>query len=243
MTAVPKTPGDIAIMKSFLLKNLAFSSWSHEAMSQLLSSSRMNCHAAGSFFSSELNGEAEIFLIISGEALFTLVYGENRKNVVMIVGSGALMGIAQIFDGAGHCHFAFRAHSSVTAIHMPTSVIVEILDREPALWKNMITMMARQHAAYVHTLSGQIAGSLRQRVATTVERLVTLYGARARGDSLIRLKMSQAELALMLQANRQAVHKELKAIAASGAIRLEYKAVAIQDIDLLRSYSIQAQGD
>ena len=240
MTEIKNCPDEIVIMENSLRMNSAFSPWSREAMNRLLSSSKIGRHAAGFVFSTDLREVAESFFVISGEVMVTLISREGAQFNVMIIGPGVLMGIAQIFNGASQISLAFRAHSDVTVIHMPTSLVVEILDREPVLWKAMVLMMTRQSAAQVHTVSSQIAGPLRQRVVAAIERLAALYGTRARGGFSIRLQISQAILATMLQANRQAVHRELKAIAASGVISLQYKAIEIRDLDALRNKAIQA---
>ena len=241
MTEIKNSPGDIVIMENSLRMNSAFSPWSREAMNRLLSSSKIGRHTAGFVFSGDLREAAESFFVISGEVMVTLISREGAQFNVMIMGPGVLMGIAQIFNGTSQIVLAFRAHSDVMVIHMPTSLVVEILDREPVLWKAMVLMMTRQSAAQVHTVSSQIAGPLRQRVAAAIERLAALYGTRVRGGLSIRLQISQAILATMLQANRQAVHRELKAIAASGVISLQYKAIEIRDLDALKNKAIQAQ--
>lgn len=241
MIDIKNSPEDIVMMENSLRMNSAFSPWSREKMNRLLSSSKIGRHAAGCVFSTDLREVAESFFVISGEVMVTLISREGAQFNVMIMGPGVLMGIAQIFSGASQIVLAFGAHSDVTAVHMPTSLIVETLDREPVLWKAMVLMMTRQSAAQVHTVSSQIAGPLRQRVPAAIERLAALYGTRARGEFSIRLQISQAILATMLQANRQAVHRELKAIAASGVIRLQYKAIEIRDLDALKNYAIKAQ--
>lgn len=240
MTAFRNTSGDTVSMESFLRMNPAFSPWSRDAMARLLASSRTGRHVVGSVFLNELRDTAETFLIVSGEAIASLVSRDEEQFDVMILGPGVLMGIAQIFSGTTQAALSFRAHSDVVAIHMPTPLIVETLDREPALWRDMLFMMTHQSAAQVRTVSGQIAGSLRQRVAATVDRLAALYGTSLAGESSIRLQVSQATLAMLLQANRQAVHRELKAIEASGAIELAYKAIVVRDVEVLKRHAAQA---
>ena len=240
MTEIRNSPGDMAMMENFLRMSSAFSPWSREAMNRLLSFSKIGRHAPGFVFWSDLHEKAESFLVISGEVMAALISREGAKINLTILGPGVLVGIPQIFGGVSKVVLAFEAHSDVTAIHMPTSLIVDILDREPVLWKAMVIMVTHQSAAQVHTVISQIAGPLRQRVAAAIERLAALYGTRAGGGFSIRLQVSQAILATMLQANRQAVHRELKAMAASGVISLQYKAIEIPDLDALKRYVVEA---
>ncbi|MET3495364.1 Crp/Fnr family transcriptional regulator [Variovorax boronicumulans] len=241
MTAIRNTAADTVSMENALRMNPAFSQWPRDAMARLLASSRTGRHAAGTVFLNELREKTETFLVVSGEAMLTLVSRDGDQFDVMILGPGMLMGMAQMFSGPTRAALAYRAHSDVVAIHMPTRLIVEALDEQPVLWKDMMFMMTRQSAAQVRTVSSQIAGSLRQRVAATVDRLAALYGTSVAGESCVRLRVSQATLATLLQANRQAVHRELKAIAASGAIDLAYKAIVVKDFEMLRCHAVEAR--
>ncbi|MCR6476282.1 Crp/Fnr family transcriptional regulator [Variovorax sp. ZS18.2.2] len=238
---IKNTPGDLVLMENFLRMNRAFSPWSREAMNRLLAFSQIGRHAAGFVLSTDLCAAGESFLVISGEVMVSHISRDGEQFNMMMMGCGVFVGIAQIFGGTSHTVLALAAHSAVMAIHMPTSLIVELMDREPALWKEMVLMMTHQSAIQVSIVSTQIAGSLQQRAAATIERLAALYGTCARGESAIRLQVSQATLATMLQANRQAVHRVLKAIAASGAISLEYKTIAIRDLDALKRYAVEAE--
>jgi CRP/FNR family cyclic AMP-dependent transcriptional regulator len=238
---IKNSVGDIALMENFLRMNPAFAPWSREAMNQLLASSKIGRHSPDFVFSTDLCAAGHSFLVISGEAMITHTSQAGEQFNMMMVGPGIFVGVAQIFGGKSHAMLSLVAHSDVMAIHIPTSLIVELLDRKSALWKDMVLMSVRQSAVQVNMVSTQIAGSLRQRAAATIERLAALYGTRAKGESSIRLQVSQATLAAMLQANRQAAHRVLKAIAASGAISLEYKTIAIRDLDALKSYAVEAE--
>ncbi|MGJ7528319.1 Crp/Fnr family transcriptional regulator [Variovorax sp. GB1P17] len=225
---------DLMLMERALRATQAFSPWPLAAMSHLLSSSYVGRHPRGHVLSSELNPVAETFLIISGEVMAARVWPAGERFVVMLLGQGVVMGLTQVFGKADRTAFDFSAHNEVVAVHMPTPLIVETLDKEPALWKEMALMMLGQHAAHVRTLRSQIEGSLRRRVASTIERLAALYGAPvAGGGAVVRLQISQASLATLLQANRQAVNRELKALAASGSIGLEYNAMTVRDPEAL----------
>lgn len=234
MTGFRNSLADLAFMEKALRPTQAFSPWSFTAMSRLLSSSYIGRHPRGHILSSELSAAPETFLIVSGEVMAARVSPEGERFFIMLLGPGVVMGVAQVFGNTDHTAFDFSAHNEVVAVHMPTLLIIETLDKEPALWKEMALMMVSQHAAHVRTLRSQIEGSLRRRVASTIERLAALYGAPIEDRAVVRLQVSQAILATLLQANRQAVNKELKALAASGAIGLEYNAMTVLDPEALR---------
>ncbi|MFH0130062.1 Crp/Fnr family transcriptional regulator [Variovorax sp. VaC1] len=233
MSQLRASIADAMLMSAELRTVPAFSSWSRVAMEKLLSHSRVGRHLRGDVFSSELRTPAETFLIVYGEAMAARVSPQGERSVVMLLGPGVVMGMTQVFGNAERAAYDFSAHSDVVAIHMPTPLILSILDADPMLWKGMLFMLVQQHAAHVETLRSQIEGALQRRVAATIERLAALYGSRtAQGG--VRLQLSQSSLATMLQANRQAINKELKALADTGAIGLEYSALTVLDPDALR---------
>ncbi|MCR6479898.1 Crp/Fnr family transcriptional regulator [Variovorax sp. ZS18.2.2] len=221
-------------MDAALREKSAFSPWSSVAMNKLLAHSYVGRHSRGHVFSTELQGPAQAFLIISGEVLAACVCPQRERFVVMLLGSGVIMGITQVFGSAERAAYDFSAHSEVVAIHMPTLLLLEILDADPLLWKKMMLMIVRQHVGHVEMLRSQIEGALRRRVASTIERLAALYGNRIAEGGGIRLQLSQSNLAEILQANRQAINKELKALANAGAIGLEYNALTVLNQNVLR---------
>ncbi|MDP9994781.1 CRP-like cAMP-binding protein [Variovorax boronicumulans] len=225
---------DLKFMDAALRKRSAFSSWSSAAMNKLLARSYVGRHSRGHVFSSELHGPTETFLLVSGEALAACVFPQRERFAVMLLGPGVMMGITQVLGSANRAAYDFSAHREVMAIHMPTLLLLEILDAEPLLWKDMLLMVVRQHVSHVGMLRSQIEGALRRRVVSTIDRLAGLYGDRVAEGGGVRLQLSQSNLAEILQANRQAIHKELKALANAGAIALEYNALTVLNQDALK---------
>ncbi|MGJ7528317.1 Crp/Fnr family transcriptional regulator [Variovorax sp. GB1P17] len=229
---------DVAFMERALRTRQAFAPWSFTTMTRLLRSSRVGRHPRGSVVWTDLGGVSEYILFVSGHTSVGRVSPEGDRFSLLLWGPGDFTYIKPVREEAlpafRHGHYDYVATTDVVAIHMPMALLLEILDSEPMLWKEALLMSERQHVSYTHTVQGQVAGSLQQRVAFTVQRLAALHGTRAKGDGVVRLQVSQASLAMMLQANRQAVNKELKALAAAGAIGLEYNAMTVLNPEALR---------
>ncbi|MDQ0017353.1 CRP-like cAMP-binding protein [Variovorax boronicumulans] len=234
MSGARQSIAELVFMEVALREKSAFSSWPPAAMNKLLSHSYVGRHPRGHVFSSELQGPGETFLLISGEVMAACVFRQRERFVLMLLGPGVMMGITQAFGSAERAAYDFSAHREVVAIHMPTLLLLEILDADPFLWKEMMLMIVRQQAGHVGMLRSQIEGALRRRVASTIERLAALYGNRIAEGGGVRLQLSQSNLAEILQANRQAIHKELKALANAGVIGLEYNALTVLDQDALK---------
>lgn len=235
MAAARNSPGDMALMEGRLRMNPAFASWPREAMNRLLLSSYVSRHTAGSVLPGEVGKATETLVIVVGHAMVIHSVPGSERFIARLSDPGELIGVALTAGSTSRVARALSAYTDVTAIHMPSALILETLDQEPALWKDMVSALVRQHAAHLHALGCQTVGSLRRCAVATIERLAALYGTRSGNGSSVRLQVSQTDLAMMLQANRQTVNRELKAIAATGAIRLEYGAIEVLDLDALRS--------
>jgi CRP/FNR family cyclic AMP-dependent transcriptional regulator len=225
---------DKALMERALRITQGFATWPAAPMGQLLAHSRLGHHERGSPFSTETD-EPETLAIVSGRMVMGRTPPGGTRAVFAFIGPGSVVGLARSLDGKDQSVHDFSAHSkSVVAIHMPTRRLLEVLAREPALWKDMALMLLRQHRDMLDTLLGQVIGPFPQRLAATIERLSRLYGSTAAGHARQRLKVTQADLAGVLQVTRQTVNKELKSLAETGAIALDYNAVTVLDIEALR---------
>lgn len=203
-------------------------------MNRLLSASRLGRHESGCVFHRETDGPAETFLIVSGEVIAARALPEGRRLFLVFLGAGAIVGTLQPFGDLKRAAYDCSAHSEVLAVHMPTSLLFEMLDSEPMLWKYMALTVLSQNAHAVRSIQSHIHGSLQQRLASTIERLSGLYGTDMGGGAGIRLKISRTNLAMLLQANRKVVNKVLKTMESEGAIHLEHSALVVRNAKALR---------
>ena len=227
---------DIAIMEKTLRSKQACLPWSAAAMARLLGSSRLERHPKGSVVWTSLGGVEEYLLVVSGHASIGRVSPEGERFVLILFGPGDFSHIKPTNSLNLHRDYGSYdciAETEVMTIHMPMTLILETLDSEPMLWKEALLMSERLQESYTQTVYRQVTGSLRERLASTIQRLAKLHGVRAEREGATLLKISQTSLALLLQANRQAVNKELKALAASGAVALGYNGVTVLDDEAL----------
>jgi CRP-like cAMP-binding protein len=225
-----KTSDDAALMEVSLRLTQGFAAWPPAAMAQLLSSSELGRHARGDLVASEA-GATETFAIVTGHVLGGLPRGGTRT--VVFFGPGMVVGLARVFDAEFPVElYHYHAHDDVVAVHMPTLLVLEILDREPRLWKDIAHMTLKQHGLVRDAFLSHAIGVFRRRLAATIDRLAALYGTDAQGT--LRLRVRQEDLAAMLQVSRQSVNKEIGTMADAGVIRSEYNTLTILDHEALR---------
>jgi CRP-like cAMP-binding protein len=98
----------------------------------------------------------------------------------------------------------------------------------------MAKMLMKQHRVVLDSLLSQGVGSFQRRLVATIERLAVLYGSDDGKGINLRLRLTQEDLATLLQVTRQTVNQALRALVACGAIRLNYNTITVLDLDALR---------
>lgn len=226
---------DAALMERALRLTQGFAPWPAEALERLLARSYVGRHARGARFTAGTGAPGTI-AIVSGHALVGRSPAGGQRTVIAFVGPGLVTGLSRIFESSPQVAYDFAAHDDLVAVHMPTQLVLDVLEADPLLWKAMSIMLLRQHLQTLETLLVQSAGSLRQRLCATVERLARLYGHGLGGSLTMRVQVTQEELAAMLQVSRQTINKELHALAATGALSLDYNSITVLNFRTLRRH-------
>lgn len=240
MDSSQSTPEDRALIRQGLGVIEAFSSWPVAEFERLLQSARVGRYARGDLVHSEALGEPEIVTVVSGHLMWSRVHVDGSRASIAIYGPGMLVGASRALNLEDDPFYECRAHDNLVVIQFPTQLLLDTLDAQAHLWKGMAQMLFRHHRAFFTTMMDQLTGSLRRRVAATVARLAQVYGVDDTTQSL-RLRLSQEDLAAMLQASRGAINREMRALEELGLIRTEYGVTVIGDIDALRDLAGVAQ--
>lgn len=228
-----KAPADAALLKQGLAVTEGFAAWSPWTMDRLLSSARLQRYQRGNLVHSEGIGDPEILVVVSGYLMACRTDLPGSQAYIGIVGPGLVVGVPRGLSPDDEARYDYRAHSSAVVVHLSTRAVFDILDSEPLLWRSMARMLLRQQRQALVTLLNHLTGSLRQRLAATLERFAQIYGV---DDSIrkLRLRLSQEDLAAMLQVSRQSINREMNAFEKLGLISVEYGAVILYDLPALR---------
>jgi len=227
-------------MERTLRLTQGFARWPASAMSKLLVSARLGRYARGEMVSIE-QGMPETFVIVSGHLLVGHIPPGGRRTPVAVLGPSYVAGFTRNIDPKGgeeeeesRIIYDFCALNEVTVVRMPTLLVQKILDDEPVLWMGMAKMLMKQHRVVLDSLLSQSVGSFQQRLVATIERLAVLYGGNDGKGINLRLRLTQKDLAALLQVTRQTVNQALGVLVAHGAISLNYNAITVLDRDALR---------
>ena len=220
---------DEAIVESALRLTQGFCRWSPASMRSLVESSRLWRHKRGAVFAEESLEICETLAVVSGYLMGERLMTDRSVSALGLVGPGTVVGLSYAMNLGARTGFRYRAHTDAVVIHIPSKILLELLDAEPALWKDMAGMLLRQKREMHSTVLTHIIGSLNQRVAAKIERLAHLYGT-TEGDAVrLRLQITQEDLAALLQVSRPTINKALRALESEYILALEYKTITILD--------------
>lgn len=226
-------------MEHALRLSSGFAPWPPALMARLIARSQVQRHAPDELVGSE-TGAPWTFFVISGHVLVSRTPPGGRRAAVTMLGPGSLVGLVRVLEGPevdGEVAYDFSARVNTVVARMPTAEIRQLLDEQPALWRDMTLMLMKQHRQVLETLLTARMGSFSERLTATLERLAALYGSDDGNEVRIGLRLTQEDLAALLQVTRQSVNKALRRLADAGAISLGYNAIAILDRETLRRHS------
>ena len=236
---------DNPLMEHALRLTPGFAPWPAALMERLLAMSCVRRYARNELVGIE-SGEPWTFTIISGHVIVSRTPPGGQRAPVTLLGPGNLIGLVRLLESTEGMEnvppiqralYDFSACLNTTVVQMPTLLIRQLLDEQPALWRSMAIMLMKQNRQVLDTLFVAWMGSFSQRLTTTLERLALLYGSKDGTRIKIGLRLTQEDLAALLQVSRQSVNKALRKLAESGAISLRYNSITILDLEILRSHS------
>lgn len=206
-------------------------------MNRLLSHSRLRRYTRGQFVSSERETD-EVLLVVSGHLSVGRARAKAPRAIVGVLGPTRVAGIARALDDAADEFFDYVSIDDSQVIHIPSGVLLSVLDQHVSLWRDVAIMVFREDRQTVSSLLEKMSGPLHARLAGTLARLATLYGKESDGELRISFRLTQEDLATMLQVARQSVNRQLQRLDKQGLISIDYTTVTVTDVKALRLASM-----
>ncbi len=230
MSRTLETPAsESAIIESALRMTQGFFRWPPVRMRSLVDVSLLRKHKRGLICGEEAREPCETLAVVSGYLMCERLMSDGSAPAIGLVGPGTIVGLSYAMQQSNRAGFRYRAHTDAVVVHTPSAVLLDLLDAEPLLWKDMAGMLLRQKREMHSTVLTQSIGSLNKRVAATVERLAQLYGTTEGNAVRLRLQITQEDMAALLQVSRPTINKALRALESDGVLALEYKTITILD--------------
>jgi CRP/FNR family transcriptional regulator, cyclic AMP receptor protein len=180
-----------------------------------------------------------VFLLISAAVKVTVQIDHGLALLAVRVG-GDIIGELAAADGGLRSATVTAARETI-AVAIPTRDFTETIDRFPAARRLLAAELTRKLRAANRRRADFSAYKVEVRVARVLSELVEEYGqptGRGPGERILRIGLSQGELATLIGASEAPVTSALTSMRRTGVLEWGYRTVTIRDVDALRAVGL-----
>lgn len=169
----------------------------------------------------------EIFCVLSGKVRFSSSNSDGGYVLVQDINPGEWFGFMGYF-GEGKRPQDATAQGTSRVAYLKGTDLDALLDRYPQIYRTFLRQMATYSTDFFTNYFNAVNLSLRSRI---IQMLLKL----SQWQSSMDLSTTQADLASLLGATREAVGVHLNELQKQGSIRLGYKQILLLDIAALEN--------
>jgi len=199
----------------------------------VLARCKLQAHQAGAMIYSVGDPPGGMFGLVSGSFAISIAPGERGPYVAHFARPGTWFGEAAAFtEQPRRIGLAVTRNGKV--LHLPLPAIREIVAADPSAWR-FFGLAAIAHNDTAIGVGDDLL--IRDHVKRSVAVLLRLGGCRYRTQSAqpIEVDVSQEDFAAMTNTARTTAGSVLRALEASGAVKVTYRRVSILAPDRLRA--------
>jgi CRP-like cAMP-binding protein len=171
----------------------------------------------------------EMFRILSGSVRMSVLRHDGREALYLIFEPGDCFGTSSLVDGEPRPQTA-SAQGEVELQILRRDAFERLRSDHPAFSDALLRLISRHMRLLSDYFVTSNLDELPYRVAKRLLEVFKSFGVRAERGIRLSMRLSQAELALMVGASRQSVSKVLQAFQEDGLIAIEYGSVLILDL-------------
>jgi CRP-like cAMP-binding protein len=172
-----------------------------------------------------------LWIVLSGAVRVSTRAPGQKEYVYAVLGPGSYFGLATAVRRAAFTADAHAFGATDLAVFAGRE-LMQVLDERPSLWKHVSTLLSRRLRLALLTLRDNSVAPLDERIARRL--LGHALSRDLRGVQELPLRMTQADLALMLGASRSRTNAALKRLEKAGLVRAGYRGLTILDLPGLR---------
>ena len=173
----------------------------------------------------------QLCIILSGAVRISSQMPGAKEYVYAVLGPGSYFGLANAVRRATITAEA-RAFGATDLAVYGGAALEAMLDERPRLWKHVSFLLSRRLRLALSALRDNSVAPLPERIARRL--LGHALSSDLAGQTQVAVRMTQADLALMLSASRARTNAALKALERAGLVRAGYRGITILDLAGLR---------
>jgi CRP-like cAMP-binding protein len=161
-----------------------------------------------------------LYVIVSWIVRIYLTAADSREATINLLEDGEIIGEMALLDGLPRSAGA-AALTDTKLIFIPREPFLEILDNSRKLARQIILSLCERLRAANAQFDQAIFHDLRHRLLVLLRQLAIIHGQVDKDVAVVDLDLTQGTLAQMLGASREAVNKQLRALAKEGRIEMD----------------------
>jgi CRP-like cAMP-binding protein len=161
-----------------------------------------------------------LYVIVSGIVRIYLTAADSREATINLLEDGEIIGEIALLDGLPRSAGA-AALTETKLIFIPRDPFLALLDSSSKLARQIILTLCERLRAANAQVDQAIFHDLRHRLLVLLRQLAIIHGHVEKDVAVVDLDLTQGTLAQMLGASREAVNKQLRALAKEGRIEMD----------------------
>jgi CRP/FNR family transcriptional regulator, cyclic AMP receptor protein len=193
--------------------------------------------AAGDSLIAEGESAADVYLLMSGAVKVTARAGTGTALLAVRVG-GDIVGEVATADGELRSATVTVARRETIAVGIPAAEFAAAIASFPAVGRLLVATLSRRLRASDRRRVDFTGYPVLVRVARVLAEMADEYGQQSERrplERIVRIGLSQGELAALVGAKEARVTEVLKELRDNGALEWGYLTVTIKDADALRA--------
>lgn len=212
-----------------LLGNTWFRELPDDLARALIGAATLRSFRAGEVIHCQGDPSDALYAVVSGSVKVSSISADGRECVFRYLTPGNWFGEIGMLDGLPRTHDAVAAQAARVLL-LPPEALADLLARHPAFYKFLSLLLCRVVRTAFTMLNDTTLLSVSARLA---KRLLSFAEGAAAGSE-IAVRLTQDELATLVNTTRQTVNKRLADWQKLGWIELRYGRIVIRNLDALR---------
>jgi CRP-like cAMP-binding protein len=207
-------------LAAWLGRTVLFGGLDQDELRRLAGIARETNLSAGTALFEQGDESDGLFVVASGIVRIYLTAEDGREATINLLEEGEVIGEIAILDGLPRSAGA-AALTDAKLIFVPTVPFCDLIDNSTKLSRQIILMLCDRLRAANGQVDQAIFHDLRHRLVMLLRQIAIIHGRVEKDVAMVDLDLTQGALAQMLGASREAVNKQLRALAKEGRIAVD----------------------
>ncbi len=161
-----------------------------------------------------------LYVILSGIIRVYLTAADGREATINLLEDGEIIGEISLIDGLPRSAGA-AALTDCRLLFIPHRPFCELSESSPKLNRQVMLVLCERLREANNQVDQAIFHDLRHRLLVLLRQIAVIHGRVEHDVATVDLDLTQGNLAQMLGASREAVNKQLRALAKDGRVAVD----------------------